>query len=479
MSGKGCPLSTVKRQRSKEQDSDTENAELRDEQLVLQYADEQQQQEQCVSGDPLLRIHQAGYCKFIKSMHEYITIDDVHRGYRDCKRFKANTIGCVEYMQNYLANNLQLYRDLNSMTYEIGQSKAFCVTRPKLREVFCAQFRDRIVHHILAIKFIDIFEAEMLNCAYACRKGKGTLYGIEHVRQQITEISRSYTVETWVLKCDLQGFFMSIDRQMTYGVVENIIRCRYDGDDTEWWLWLWRKVILHDPTKNCVRVGDITLWNGLPANKSLFTCGEGKGFPIGNLPSQIIANLIMSRFDKWVIGQLGDRCGYGRYVDDFVAVSRDKKQLLDVLHDARVFLSRNLGLTLHPKKVYLQEARKGVTFTGAVIMPGRTYCSKTTVNHLFERIKEWNNTTDGSREQTEAFVRSINSLFGHLKHYNSYAIKWMAWKEIKHKESVYCENMDKLKIRRNNEKDKLCKNVCAERPVQGKGRERRCVHHAS
>lgn len=412
-------------------------------------------------------------------MHEYITIDDVYEGYKDCKRFKASTTGCVEYMQNYLANNLQLYRDLNSMTYEIGQSKTFCVTRPKLREVFCAQFRDRIVHHILAIKFIDIFETEMLDCAYACRKGKGTLYGIEHVKQQITEVSRGYTVETWILRCDLQGFFMSIDRRMAYRIVEDIIRRRYDGVDIEWWLWLWRKVILHDPTMNCVKTGDMRLWDGLPANKSLFTCGEGKGFPIGNLPSQIIANIIMSRFDKWIIGRLGDGCGYGRYVDDFIAVSRDKKRLLDVLHDAREWLDCNLGLTLHPRKVYLQEARKGVVFTGAAIMPGRTYCGKTTVEHLFERIEEWNNMTDVSREQTEAFARSVNSLFGHMKHYNSYAIRWMAWKKIKHKESVYCENMNKLKIRRINEKNEFCKNVCAERPVQGKRRERRGVHRTS
>ena len=412
-------------------------------------------------------------------MHEYITIEDVYEGYKDCKRFKASTTGCVEYMQNYLANNLQLFQELNSMTYEIGQSKTFCVTRPKLREVFCAQFRDRIVHHILAIKFIDIFEAEMLDCAYACRKGKGTLYGIEHVKQQITEVSRGYTVETWILRCDLQGFFMSIDRRMAYRIVEDIIRRRYDGVDIEWWLWLWRKVILHDPTKNCVKTGDMRLWDGLPANKSLFTCGEGKGFPIGNLPSQIIANIIMSRFDKWIIGRLGDGYGYGRYVDDFVAVSRDKKRLLDVLHDAREWLDCNLGLTLHPRKVYLQEARKGVVFTGASIMPGRTYCGKTTVEHLFERIEEWNNMTDVSREQTEAFVRSVNSLFGHLKHYNSYAIRWMAWKKIKHKESVFCENINKLKIRRINEKNEFCKNVCAERSVQGKRRERRGVHRAS
>lgn len=428
---------------------------------------------------PFFAYTKQAIAKIIESMHEYITIDDVYEGYKDCKRHKASTEGCVEYMQNYLANNLQLYRDLNNMTYEIGQSKAFCVTRPKLREVFCAQFRDRVVHHILANKFIDIFETEMLDCAYACRKGKGTLYGIEHVRRQTAEVSRGYTLETWVLKCDLQGFFMSIDRQMAYRVVEGIIRHRYDGDDTEWWLWLWRKIILHDPTKNCVRTGDLSLWDGLPANKSLFTCGEGKGFPIGNLPSQIMANLIMSRFDKWITDYLGDKCGYGRYVDDFIAVSRDKKQLLNVLRDARVFLDHNLGLTLHPKKIYLQEARKGVVFTGACIMPGRTYCGENTVQHLFERIEEWNSTADASMSQTKAFARSVNSLFGHLKHYSSYAIRWRAWKAIKRKESVYCENMYKLKLRRNNEKNELCKDVCAERPVQGKGRERRCVHRAS
>lgn len=93
-------------------------------------------------------------------MKEYIPIELIDEAYRDCCKHKGGTEGCLEYKMNYLLNNLQLYNELNSMTYEIGKSKAFCVTRPKLREVFCAQFRDRIVHHILAIKFLPILECE-------------------------------------------------------------------------------------------------------------------------------------------------------------------------------------------------------------------------------------------------------------------------------------------------------------------------------
>jgi len=383
----------------------------------------------------------------INQVKEYVSIELIDEGYRDCRKRKGSTEGCMEYGNDYLLNNLRLYGELNSMTYEIGKSKAFVVTRPKLREEFCAQFRDRIVHHILAIKFLPIFEAEMVDNAYACRKGKGTDYGINHIRQQMERVSEDYTKEAWILKCDLQGFFMSIGRKMLYGIVENLLREKYHGDDIDFWLWLWRKVIMNDPSKNCEKVGDLKLWNKLPSNKSLFTCGEGKGLPIGNLPSQILANLLMSRFDKWVLECIGKDGGYGRYVDDFVVISRNKRLLLSILHDARIFLRKELGLTLHPNKIYLQEAKKGVKITGAVIMPHRVYVSNNTIDHLFEVIEGWNDLENPTIEETERFVKRMNSLFGHLVHRDSYAIRWRAWKLIGHKDKVYCKDMKCLKVR--------------------------------
>lgn len=383
----------------------------------------------------------------MKFEREYVTIDEVYDAYYDCCKHKSSTPGCIEYQMNYIANNYQLYIDLNSMEYEISKSKAFCVTRPKLREVFCADFRDRIIHHLLAIKFTDILESEMTDKAYACRAGKGTDYGIADVKKEIERVSDNYTKEAWVLKCDLQGFFMSINRSLLYSLLENVIRKKYHGDDIEWWLWLWKKVFLHDPTKNCVRVGDLSLWDKLPANKSLFTCGEGKGLPIGNPPSHILANLLMSAFDKWVLSRIGKSGGYGRYVDDFVVISRDKKLLLNILQESRDYLLKELGLTLHPRKVSLQRAASGVRFTGALIRPGRTLPNSRTVEHLYDVIDKFGMMSDPKGEVLQRYVNRINSLMGALVHYNTYNIRRKAWTMMPHKDRVFCVNMKKIKIK--------------------------------
>lgn len=377
----------------------------------------------------------------------YVPIELVDEGFRDCCKHKGGTWGCIEYKMDYLTNNYQLYLELNSMTYEIGQSKAFCVTRPKLREVWCATFKDRIVHHILAIKFLPIFEAYMTDHAYACRKGKGVDYGVNHLVGQIEDISEGYTLETWILRCDLSGFFMSIDRQLLYNIVEDIIRKEYHEDDIEFWLWLWKKVITHDPTKNCIKVGDLSLFGKLPRNKSLSTNEEGKGLPIGNLPSQILANLLMCIFDKWIMARLGEGSGYGRYVDDFGCISRDKRLLLNTLEDARTWLKVNLGLALHPDKVYLQEAKKGVQMTGAIIKPHRVYTTNRTKEHLFGLIKRWNETENPTEEDARAFACRCNSLLGLMVHRDTYAIRWQAWNLMQHKDIIYCQNMRKICVR--------------------------------
>lgn len=375
---------------------------------------------------------------------EYVTIEEIDQAYRDCKRRKTSTGGFLEYSKNYIMENYRLYEELNSMTYEVGKSRCFVVTRPKLREVFCAQFRDRVVHHLLANKFMAILESELTDSAFACRKGKGTDYGINYIRDAIERVSHNYQCKTWVMKCDIEGFFMSIDRMMLYQRLEGVLRRGYHGTDIEWWLWLWGKVILNRPERNCIRVGDLSLWNDLPDNKSLFKSG-GKGLPIGNLPSQILANLLLSPFDKMMIARLGSDGGYGRYVDDFVCISTDKALLLRLAHDAREYLS-NIGLKMHPRKFYLQEVKKGLEITGAVIKQGRIYVGNRSVRNMMEVIGEWNAKSKHSDDEVKRFVRRMNSHFGHLRHRRTYAIRRKAWKEIKDKSKIYCINMYKLKV---------------------------------
>lgn len=383
----------------------------------------------------------------MKIEHEYVTLDDVYAAYYDCRRHKGSTHGYLEYSLNYIANNFQLYVELNNGTYRIGKSKAFCVTRPKLREVFCAAFRDRIVHHLLAQKFGELLDAELTDKAYVCRKGKGTDYSINDVRAQIERVTDGYKREAWILKCDLQGFFMSIDRRLLFRLLERTIREKYRGGDIEWWLNLWRMVVLHDPAKSCIRVGDLALWDKLPANKSLFTCGEGRGLPIGNLPSQLLANLLLAAFDKMIIGRLGVNGGYGRYVDDFVAIHTDRKVLHAALQWAREHLCTHLGLTLHPRKISLQRASSGVRFTGVMIRPYHTLPNQRTVEHLFNVIDEFGLCANPTAEELARYANRINSLMGLIAHRTSYNIRRRAWYMMPHKDKVYCVSMDKIKIK--------------------------------
>ena len=122
-------------------------------------------------------------------MCEYITIEEIYDAYYDCRKRKRSKRSSIKYELNYEVENHKLWKELNTQTYEIGYSLAFCVTRPKLREVFAADFRDRIVHHLIMLKFLPLFESEMIDDSYNCRKGKGSLYGVNRVQSFIEKVS--------------------------------------------------------------------------------------------------------------------------------------------------------------------------------------------------------------------------------------------------------------------------------------------------
>lgn len=373
-------------------------------------------------------------------MNEFVTIEEVTEAYLDCRRHKARSQGAVEYQLDYELNNLQLWKELNGGTYTISPSRAFCVTRPKLREVFCAAFRDRIVHHLLVNKFLPLIESTMTDAAFACRKGKGVEYGVRKAAEAMYEVSEGYTREAWVLKCDMEGFFMSIPRHRLWDDLRKLIVARYRGNDIMPWLNLWKQVILNRPERNCVKVGDLSLWDDLPKNKSLFTSG-GNGLPIGNLPSQILANFYLTAFDQWAISKVGAG-RYGRYVDDFFAASEDKQVLLSFLEEARKHLA-DLGLTLHPKKIYLQPVKHGMEWTGAVIKPYGLVPSTRLKAFVMEAVNEWNE--DDGTVDDEAYTRRLNSYMGFLAHRKSYSFRWKAWQRVKKKANVCIVNMRKYK----------------------------------
>lgn len=355
-------------------------------------------------------------------VNAWCSIADVYEAYIDCKKRKSKSTQYAQFAANEAANIYDLWKELNERTYEIGASDAFCVTRPKVREVFAAQFRDRIVHHLCMLRLLPIFEAAFIDDTYNCRVGKGTDYGIRRVAQYMQN-----NPDGWVLKCDIRCFFMNIHKERLADMLEQFIAQHYKGADIEPIQWLVRKIAMHRPELLCIRKGDLSLWNELPKGKSLFDTNGERGLAIGNLTSQIFANYYLLPLDKWLSSIEGVR--YGRYVDDFVLVAGERDVLKALLPDIRTFLRERLGIDLHPSKVYLQPIRHGLTFLGSVIKGERIYAGNRTIGNATNLIREYALIEDKERH-IEKFCARYNSYMGYLVHRNTYAIRWRLWNMV-------------------------------------------------
>ena len=347
-----------------------------------------------------------------------VTTEGILEAYYDCRRNKRTTASAIVYEMDYESKLIALRDRINARTYQPGKSICFVVTRPRYREVFAASFEDRIVHHYIALRLEPLFELVFSPRTFNCRKEKGQLYGAEMLQADIMECSEDYTTDCYIMKLDLKGFFMSIDKQMLADKLDRFIVEYYKGDDIEDLRYLAHVVIAHSPEKNCERHSPASFWDFLPPNKSLFTNGEGKGVAIGNLFAQLFANFLLNELD-WYLEVLGIKY-HGRYVDDFYCIHKDKAVLLSAVPKIRAKLAE-LGLSLNEKKFYFQHYTKGVEFTGTVTKPYRVYSSNRTIANFVTAILRLNNAK--TIRQVRHAVCSINSYLGLLRHSNEYATR--------------------------------------------------------
>jgi len=96
----------------------------------------------------------------------------------ECRKNKRNTANAIAFEIDYESKLIQLCNEINNGTYQIGRSIAFIVNKPVKREIFAADFRDRIVHHLIINKLNHLFEKEFINDSFGCRINKGTHFVI-------------------------------------------------------------------------------------------------------------------------------------------------------------------------------------------------------------------------------------------------------------------------------------------------------------
>ena len=259
---------------------------------------------------------------------------------------------------NLFDNVSKLHDDLVNKIYKHGGYYSFYINDPKRRHIHKAEVRDRLLHHAIYRLLYPFFERTFISDSYSCRLGKGIYKAIENFDVKSYKVSKNNTKTCWILKCDIKKFFDSINHKVLLGILADYIP---DRDI----IWLLANVIdsFHSERQH------------------------GIGLPLGNLTSQLFANVYMNVFDQWIKHKLKTQ-HYIRYADDFVVLSQDKEYLKNTIPKIRDYLSQRLNLTLHPSKIFLKTHGSGVDFLGWVHFPNYKKMRVKTKQRMFKRIAE-------------------------------------------------------------------------------------------
>lgn len=333
-----------------------------------------------------------------------LTVSELFQAYYDCRKNKRNTWSAIEFEQNLERNLMDLYYELKDQSYRPGQSIMFVVTNPKAREVWAANFRDRVVHHVLYNKYSEQFYRRFIHDSYACIPEKGTLRATNKVQQFIRSATENHTKPAWFLKADVANFFVSIDKQILDGLLAKQIT-------DSWWMWLTRVILHKDPRDQVYIKSRPNLLAKVPRHKSLLNAPDGFGLPIGNLSSQFFANVYLNELDQFAKHNL-KTVYYARYVDDIVVIGNNAKWLNWVYNSMAIFAEQTLKVKFHPNKKEINRVERGINFVGYIIKPWARYIRRSTINNMYKRTKK--------HQKFENLRPTVNSYFGMLRQANAY-----------------------------------------------------------
>lgn len=363
-------------------------------------------------------------------------IISIIEAYEDCCRNKKTSLQCTYYRFQYEYKLLELYLAMRDGYYEPSTSTVFIVTRPKVREIFAADFVDRIAQHWITLRIEPLLEVRFISqgdVSYNCRKGYGTLRAVQKLQSDMLWAKANIS-DPWIGKFDIKAFFMSIDTDVLFRLYRQFIIDNYRGNDIDLLLRISEITIRHRPQTNCKYRGRPSLKTLLPNDKSLFYADSGIGMPIGNITSQLLANFYNSFLDGYVLDSLAGNGRYGRFVDDFYIIS-DRDTILRLHATIDEWLRSNLHLTLHPKKVYIQPLSHGVKYVGSIVKYQRRYLIGRTIGSLHNAMKRLSiHCQHGlTRQMGESDMASINSLLGFARHHDTFSRKMKVLRKTIHR----------------------------------------------
>jgi len=321
------------------------------------------------------------------------SFESLYEGYlraRKGKRYRPEVLRFTKCLEE---NLIHLQNELIWKMYKTGRYREFYVYEPKQRTIAALPFRDRVVQHSLVAAIEPLWERQFIFDSYACRIGKGTHAGVDRA-QFFLRRQRHRSGLVYVLKCDINKYFASINHK----VLKQLLRRRITCPDT---LWLLDEIVDSTPDP---------------------------GIPIGNLTSQLFANIYLHELDEFVKYGLKEPT-YMRYMDDFIVVHHDKSYLQGLRQKIETFLNEHLSLITNGKtQIFPVSATRGraLDFLGYKIWPTHRRLRKDSVRRMRQKLRLFRK----NKISQEEFQRSLNAWLSHAGHADTHNLQNKLLKEI-------------------------------------------------
>ncbi len=308
-------------------------------------------------------------------------------------RSKPITAERAHFEFNMERELVRLRNELKNGCYRPGRYRTFTIYDPKKRLISAASYRDRVVHHCLCAVIEPLFDRMFLPQNYANRKGRGLHKGIRMA-------SRIVNRYKYVFKADIVRYFPSIDHEILKEKIRRKIKCKKT-------LALIDQIVDNSNKQEPV-------CHHFPGDSIFTPLQRNHGLPIGNLTSQLFANIYLDGLDHFIVHQLRKKF-YVRYVDDFLVGGIDKHELHDTRQAIEVFL-QGVRLKLHRDKSVVFPVKRGLTFLGFRLYPGRVLAGKRCGRRFVARLKQLQQEYAEGTVDLKTIKQVVSSYNGHLKH---------------------------------------------------------------
>ncbi|WP_130537712.1 reverse transcriptase domain-containing protein [Thiomicrorhabdus indica] len=335
------------------------------------------------------------------------TLEEVFKAYYSCRKNKRNSDHQIQFEMDLEKNLINLFEEIKSQRYKPLPSEVFVVTKPKPREVWAAQFRDRVVHHIIYNRISPWYHKRFIQDSYACIPGRGIHNAVTRAVKATRKETKNYKDIAYFGKFDLANFFASIHLPTVWkifkrdGVLENDVL-----------QFLLHETLFNQRREEAIKKGNALNFSKVPEHKSLFKAHQDRGLPIGNLDSQLIANVVMNELD-WYMKHVVGVEHYIRYVDDILIIHQDIRFIKRCHLLMENFVSKRLLMNFNPKKTIFNQTSKGIDLLGYFILPGRVYLRRNTYRRVERNLA--NSKLNLNKENFDKSLAAYRGMFSHCQ----------------------------------------------------------------